>query len=47
LFKRSIDENLSASDSAIKRLRRQWSVVYVSRFSFPPIQPMSLSIQQW
>jgi hypothetical protein len=23
LFKRSIDENLSASDSAIKRLRRQ------------------------
>jgi len=32
LFKRSIDENLSASDNAIKRLRRQWSVVYF--FSF-------------
>jgi len=37
LLKRSIDENLSASDNTIKRLRRQWLVVYVffGFFSFP------------
>jgi hypothetical protein len=48
LLKRSIDENLSVSDNNIKRLRRQWSVVYVFQFFFfSPIQPMFLSNQQW
>ena len=36
LLKRPIDENLSTTDNDLKRLRRQWSVSFLSS-----------SIQQW